>query len=141
MCLTVKKGCKPKIAKKDITCWKAVTEGVGCWYPVWYNQYSYPYNETCNAMKCRQKVLTNLYVIDQWNEIDEGLHAFRNLYGILYALISESYIPVDDMFDFKICIIPEGAEYCKGTHGQIVTTQMIVFSSFKEYLKYKSKKK
>ena len=138
MCLTVKKGCKPRIAKKDITCCKAVTEGVGCWYPVWYEQYSYPYNETCNAMVYQQKVLTNLYV-DQWNEINEGLHGFRNLYGILYALISKRYIPVNDIFDFKICIIPKCAEYCKGAHGQIVATQMIVFSSFKEYLKYKFK--
>ena len=130
MCLIVKLGCKPEIARKDIVCWKRV--GTKClqgnWMPVIFaNSYrTFPLNRVATALKDDKEPISHL-------EIDELGYAETIDYG--FHANTKFFTP-----DHKICVIPAGAEYCLGTDNEIVVTQIIVFDTYMDYIWYRLKK-
>ena len=147
MCLRVKKGCRPEIAKKDITTWKYVVDTFNVnrsWKPVFRGGYL-PYDEPVTAEewneRCDRVPVSKLHVREyasvKYGEIFTGFHSLRNLWGVFNMLGVLGHMR---QYSLKWCIIPKGAEYCKGTHGEIVSTGIIVFRSFSNYLNHKRTK-
>ena len=154
MCLTVKKGCKPEIAEKDILCFKIVRE---CSRETWIPYYigliddrtMFSYNTVINAKKISYpnpptvEIISDIKHLEVCNLVPEdiyssvktiynGFHSNRNFLSACFYNIRGS---------IKLCIIPKGAEYCLGDNHDIVSTQLMVFSNLKEYIKYKLRKK
>ena len=142
MCLTLKKS-RTDIAKRNIVCWKVVNpiEDVVPlqWLPKQISYTgAYEFNKVCRA---RKNEGSGVITLDKWTlrEIDcleikhqegfliieEGFHAYRT-----YKKAKSSGL------DFYPCIIPRGSEYGLGVYDDIVSTRIIVFSSFIKFLKY-----
>jgi len=163
MCLTVKEGCKPEIAEKDILCFKIVREcSMETWRPYYisigykklatidkYKMMTFPYNIVINAKKISYpnpptvEIISDIKHLEVCDLVPEGIyssvetiyngfHSNRNFLSACFHNIGGS---------IKLCIIPEGSEYCLGDDHDIVSTQLIVFSNLKEYIKYKLGKK
>ena len=152
MCLTLKKS-STDIAKRNIVCWKVVDPIKDSVPPQWLPKQisdtgAYEFNKVCKARKYRSEVMVPvkesvrksrgvskkvLREIDRLEikrqdgllTIEEGFHAFR---GYKKAKASG--------FKFYPCIIPKGSEYGLGVYEDIVSTRIIVFSSFLGFLKY-----
>ena len=132
MCLETKKK-KVSIAKRDIIVFKSVigkNNGDNTWRGPFFSEVSFPLNEVVTAKDYFSKDIDHL-VLDQHGEnaklscIYRGFHSRR----FLWCLRSDN-----------ICIIPKGSEYCRGLNGEVVSKEIIVFSSYKEYFRYKWKK-
>jgi len=167
MCLTVKRGCKPEIAEKDILCFKIVREcSRKTWIPHYISIINYrmmfSYNTVINAKKISYphppsvtgtgyyeletpvvEIISDIKHLEVCNLVPEdiyssvetiynGFHSNRGFLSACFHNIGGS---------IKLCIIPKGAEYCLGDNHDIVSTQLIVFSNLKEYIKYKLRKK
>lgn len=65
-----------------------------------------------------------------YNEIHEGIHAY-------YDKKKADLISTGFQRTKHYAIIPKGCEYYLGTKGDIVSTEMIIFETKKDYLKYK----
>ena len=134
MCLLTKH--KIRLAKRDITVTRTViklTENTWCGY--FYSYTDFLFNEIVTARTIDGKEITNLIQTptccdSSWYTIEEGFHSKRILDPLDYNCIPIEYI----------CIIPKGSEYCYGINSEVVSTKIIVFSSYKEYFKYKWKK-
>lgn len=128
MCLFVKRGCHPEIASKDIVCWKRVgTKHLhGKWVPVIFtgSYRTFPLNKVATALKDDKEPISHLEIDEVFETIDYGFHA-ETKFGTL---------------GYNICIIPTGAEYCLGINNEIVATQMIVFDTYTNYIRYALKK-
>jgi hypothetical protein len=126
MCLIVKEGCKPEIARKDITCWKRVVTKLlyGNWMPVIFAGIyrTFPLNKVATALKDYKEPISHLEIEEAWDlkTIDYGFHAKTKFVNLNY----------------NICVIPAGAEYCLGTDNEIVATQIIVFDTYANYIRY-----
>ena len=130
MCLITKN--KVRVAQRDITVFRDVrvlTKNTWCGWI--YDRVDFPFNEVVTARKFNNSLevyeeinhLNPEYInITKLYYIDEGFHSYR--------LNSSSHI----------CIIPKESEYCYGKRGKVVSKDIIVFSSYKEYFKYKWKK-
>lgn len=136
MCLFVKYGCKIEVAQEDITCYKIVRRRPDA-YCSWASVFRWtvqPCNEVVQARDDSlgwQPVVEHLDVLS--NTIHAGLHAYITME------LAERAINIEEMcdnWDVYWSVIPKGAEYCLGINGDIVATQMIVFSSAEEYTKY-----
>lgn len=154
MCLTLKKS-STDIAKRNIVCWKVVDPIKDSVPPQWLpkrinNTGAYEFNKVCKARKIgwsevmapvkesvrksrgvSKKVLREIDHLEIKQQegfltIEEGFHAFRG-----YKKAKSS-----GYFDFYPCIIPKGSEYGLGVYDDIVSTRIIVFSSFIKFLKY-----
>ena len=129
MCLIVKPGCKPEIARKDIVCWKRVRTSLpyGNWMPVIFLDCykTFPLNKVATALKDDKEPISHLEIDEAWDleTIDYGFHANTKF-----------------STDNNICVIPAGAEYCLGEGNEIVATQIIVFGTYMNYLLYVLKK-
>lgn len=150
MCLTIKQGCKPEIATKDIHCYKYVNpcgrNGVDGWKGLFeYSNRIYPWNVLITAEK--ETWLFNggeysytpiehleLMVNQMPNRRDSTLIHQIIAYGF-HAHIAKIHGRHHD------CIIPAGTEFCYGDSGDIVATNMIVFHKKRDYWKYILKKK
>lgn len=149
MCLTLRKS-STDIAKRNIVCWKVVDPIKDSVPPQWLPRRiedtgAYEFNKVCKARKYRSEVMVPvkesvrksskrvLREIDRLEikqqdgllTIEEGFHAFR---GYMKAKASG--------LNFYPCIIPKGSEYGLGVYDDIVSTRIIVFSSFIKFLKY-----
>lgn len=158
MCLTLKKP-STDIAKRNIVCWKVVNPIKDSVPPQWLPKYindtgAYEFNKVCKARKIvwswsevivpvsgekasvrksreiSKRVLGEIDSLeiklqDDLLTIEGGFHAFRT-----YRRAKSSG------FKFYPCIIPKGSEYGLGIHSDIVSTRIIVFSSFLGFLKY-----
>ena len=134
MCLTVKEGCNPEIAQKDIVCYKIVDDYIKGWKPCIFAsgaRYSYPYNKVLTAESyingeihpIKHLKAYKFYVTGR-RKIEEGFHAYcKKTFAYMY-----------------LCIIPKGTEYCLGEENEIVAVNMIVFRSVLDYCWYKIKK-
>lgn len=123
---------KPQIAKKDIVCYKSVRQGVGFWFGPFFG-HDQPYNKLLTAKRTTGfneyediKCLTIL----EGGRIYEGYHSHSEYKEKYY----ENY---HIALTTKICVIPKGAEYCKGFTDELVSTHIIVFENKKEYKKYR----
>lgn len=152
MCLILRKS-STDIAKRNIVCWKVVDPIKDSVPPQWLPKNiedtgAYEFNKICNARKLvrmapvsgerasvrksggvSKRVLREIDRLEIKRQeghltIEEGFHAFR---GYKKAKSSN--------FKFYPCIIPKGSEYGLGVHD-IVSTRIIVFSSFIKFLKY-----
>lgn len=130
MCLFVKKGCKPEIASKDITCWKRVRTSLpyGNWMPAVFtgSNRTFPLNKVATALKDDKEPISHLEIDEAWDleTIDYGFHANTKF----------------STPGYNICIIPTGAEYCLGIDNEIVATRMIIFGTYANYIMYVLKK-
>lgn len=136
MCLNLRKS-STDIAKRNIVCWKVVDPIKDSVPPQWLPKCiedtgAYEFNKICNARKIewrgkRLKEIDRLEIKRQDGHltIEEGFHAFR------------TYTEAKSLgFKFYPCIIPKGSEYGLGINSDIVSTRIIVFSSFIKFLKY-----
>lgn len=153
MCLTLRKS-STDIAKRNIVCWKVVDPIKDSVPPQWLPKNiedtgAYEFNKICNARKIGwmapvsgekasvrksrgvgKRVLREIDHLEIKRQdglltIEEGFHAFRT-----YKKARASN------FKFYPCIIPKGSEYGLGVYSDIVSTRIIVFSSFIGFLKY-----
>ena len=143
MCLITKKK-NVSIAKRDKTVFKAIRRHIidnhpNLWTGPFYKKVYFPFNEVVTARDFYGREIDHLqllegdgyyYPIGSDRYIEEGIHSCR------VYLLSLIYL---DCYS-KICVIPEGSEYCCGKDGEVVSTKIIVFSSYKEYFKYRWKK-
>ena len=135
MCLTTNKK-KVSIAKRDKTVFKWIggdkKTSSTTWVGPIYDCVDFPFNEIVTAKDSHGKEIDHLqlrlYYQPGYGYIEEGIHSYR-IYSLKYL---DSY--------HKICVIPKGSEYCYGVGGEVVSKEIIVFSSFKEYFRYKWKK-
>lgn len=152
MCLYVKEGCKPEIAKEDIVCWKIV-----CKYNDYKNRWCGPfyggiykqrYNRILNAKGInvlRRGNITHLEPIGDASgeqRINEGFHAIVDTTSEVRVRIQEKFTTLQPAADypFRKAIIPKGAEYCLGNSFDIVGTHIIVFRdelSYKMYCRFR----
>lgn len=137
MCLIVKEGCEPEIAKKDIVCYKLVGS---CGDYGWESIYN-----------CSEHTF-------KWNEVETARNRFYNRINDCWKEFTIQHLNVDargrinagfharlekiDSNDVKerICIIPAGTEYCFGSYNEVVAVQMIVFRTYLDYYMYRLKK-
>lgn len=98
MCLVIKEGQEPKIAKRNITVFKVLKRSG--------NFYRTPYEEF--LVKPGDKLESNLHIHN--NKIYYALHSFRTLAGASKCV---SYGAYDDRQIFR-CTIPKGAIYYNG---------------------------
>ena len=133
MCLVTDKK-KTSIAKRDITVFKSVVSNKDNtrWHGPIYDEFSFPFNEIVTA-KDRHNI-----EIDSLDLKDSKFNA--NRYYINEGLYSTSSIFINSSDHICICIIPKGSEYCRGYYSEMVSLKIIVFSSYKEYFKYRWKK-
>ena len=149
MCLTLRKS-STDIAKRNIVCWKVVDPIKDSVPSQWLPKHiedtgAYEFNKICKARKFgwpeviatgsgrNKSVKRVLREIDRLEikrqdghlTIEEGFHAFQTYKK------AKSF-----NFKFYPCIIPKGSEYGLGDHCDIVSTRIIVFSSFIKFLKY-----
>ena len=133
MCLITKKK-KVSVAKKDIRVFKSVIgkdNGDNTWRGPLYSEISFPFNKVVTAKDSFSREIDHL-VLKKDDEnaklsyIQQGFHSSNNIFWRL---------PSDN-----ICIIPKGSEYCRGLKGEVVSREIIVFSSYKEYFQYRWKK-
>ena len=103
MCLELKKYSKPKIAKKDIICYKALLkldDGI----------LRTPYQNS--PIKIGEIYQSN--IINKNCKIEIGIHSFENIEDIL-RWVNRCYLSIylERLLKVK-CIIPKGAKYYKG---------------------------
>ena len=158
MCLTLK-NFSTDIAKRNIVCWKVVDPIKDSVPPQWLPKRiedtgAYEFNKVCKARKIEwsegmapvrglvkkskgvgKRVLREIDHLEIKRvgqegllTIEEGFHAFQT-----YKDAKSSYFK---FYPFYPCIIPKGSEYGLGIFNDIVSTRIIVFSSFMKFLKY-----
>ena len=113
-------GFKPEIAQEDITCWKTVNMlGDDKWIaPVRCTHHNYDKVLTaCDKLRV-ESFYTGSRILNYIIEV--GFHAYTNIDDAEYKI---------NIFKTRTlvkCTIPKGAEYCLGTHNEIVANKMIV---------------
>lgn len=125
MCLIVEKDCKIEVAEKNIPVLKLTNkaETPDTWTaPLIRTKHKF--NEVLVACEHLQAVNKDWAGPKGGLVIEQGFHAYRK--------DSPNII-------LNPAIIPEGAEYCFGTDGEIVSNKLIVFSNEEEAKKYVSK--
>ena len=138
MCLITNKK-EVSIAKRDKTVFKWIiskNNNDNTWTGPIYSHVDFPFNEIVTAKDSHGKEIDHLQLHqnsfrpdDEYDMyIEEGMHSCR--------IRSLEFI----YRHRKICIIPKGSEYCCGLHDEVVSTKIIVFSSCKEYFRYRWKK-
>lgn len=109
MCLMVKRGCHPEITQEDITCWKVVDDWDETKWMALVRGTLHKYDEVLTA--CDKL----------------SVEAWRDTLGILNYVIEEGFHAyISKTHTLVKCTIPKGAEYCLGTHNEIVSNKMIV---------------
>ena len=134
MCLYTK-DVEPRIARRNIRVWKEVSwfSRNSMWVPpiysyageLEYNKILAPYNLLSNEKVQHLKVILDKDYFSGMEEmrIEQGFHAYRKIkHGEL---------------TLKIAIIPRGYEYCVGLDNDIVSSQIIVFKDFWDYIKWR----
>lgn len=110
MCLYVKEGCKPEIAKEDIKCWKVVVDWDKTRWMAPCIRTFHKYGKELTG--CERLKLEN------WERLDfKGVVINKGFHGYTSREEAEDNIPpVSYRKDWKVtkCVIPKGAEYCMG---------------------------
>lgn len=129
MCLLVKDGCKIEIAQNNIKVYKLVQKHRNYWNPKYSPQIHirFKYKEPITALDEYLNPIKKLNIRypDLYGEIYEGFH----------SRVNKSSLDSTN----TICIIPKGSEICYGDFNSIVSTQLIVFKNYFQYLMYKLK--
>jgi len=145
MCLALRKYSKVRVARFPKLVWKIVQitdkdDWVGP-----FQKYNYHKFEEClraeeitanGTVPIKRLIITENYFGDK--VINYGFHAFRSFY--------EAKSKVSVFIEYRNferglnlvavpCIIPKGAEYCKGKYCEIVSTDIIVFKNFRDLIK------
>lgn len=136
MCLYVKEGCKPEIAKKDIVCYKIVDDWGRYWKPIYAcgTEYAYSYNKVLTA---ESFIMGKTYPIQHLEMKD-----YKGWENKIRKIINEGFhARCNSKYNWSnICVIPKGTEYCLGDDNEIVAVNMIVFRSVLGYCWYRIKK-
>lgn len=150
MCLTVKSGEVARKASHNILVKKIVKPIKSIplqWVPICIsNTGAYEFNKVLQARYVGEngkleyvwKLGIRLFIDNagEWYKIEEGFHSFG-----LFSYIRGGYRDIYKNGD-AVCylaVIPRGSEYAKGNNGDIVSTKIIVFSSFRQYILWKLK--
>ena len=139
MCLLLKKGSNILKAERKIICWKIVkkikeNKDILQWVPYFVSdQGAFQFNVPVEARKIEDGKLIEIKHLESIYDkgdlvVIEGFHAKRKLRYHYLPLLGENF-PC-------ICIIPKSSEYAIGEYGDIVSTQIIVFSSIWKFLRY-----
>lgn len=139
MCLQVKWGCRPRIAKSDIVCYKVVeaTMSENRWRSV-FRCTEEPYDTPIEARNDSAKgfpLIGKLTVCR--GTIHAGLHAFVSEDRAVYGMRSWG-IGASGLCRVRRAVIPKGAEYCYGMENDVVANRMIVFGSDEAFSEYVS---
>lgn len=123
MCLTVKSGCKIEIAKNPIAVYRMYNKHGFIfnrrWGPsIWETSKRWKYNKLIKS--CEHLTIQGNNMVGQF--IGPGFHS--------HLVKNDSNINA---------IIPIGSEYCLGEFNEIVSNQIIVFSSKRHLKKYLSR--
>lgn len=128
MCLRLKNNCKtPLIANKDIIVYKVGYVEVSykyfnlikihCFRPYCYQSFIYYKNKKTPKITLK---------VDKNNDVNEGYHAWLNLYEAQYSCRQcNDYI----IGQFKI---PKGSECYLGTNNDIVSNQIIYLGIYEQ---------
>ena len=164
MCLFIKKGCTPTKATAPIRGWKLVTQVSETEWRSIIRDSTHKFNEVIQAEYDENYLTYSLGLSTETRKvpleqlkphyihlgvgcdpevIEAGLHAVRDIRGV-FLIYTRYKWNTDNLFTkeqkrmMKLVpvVIPEGAEYCLGEDGEIVSTQMIVFDSYGSYKKY-----
>lgn len=132
MCLTAKDRII-LIAEKDILVYKTVFDKHGEWTGIFFNN-RYKYNTVVRAERFilfgGNKRIKHL-CFSYYDSVNEGFHAYR---------IKKKHFYMRDYTEMKRAIIPKGSEYVIGNENDIVSSDIIVFRTNKDYVKYRINK-
>ena len=130
MCLVVEKRIRKKIAETDILVYKCLEKKNGNYYTPFQNV-----NIFFDNGKCVMEKIPNIVPkrVNGRREIEKGLHSF---YKKTPANTLSAYFPRTEIY---YAMIPKGSEYYIGINGEIVSNNLIVFETQKDYQKYKKK--
>ena len=129
MCLVVEKGTNKRKAKTDILVYKCLDYFCDnyCtpfyYFPVYFEEG-----------KCVLKVKHFSYnYVEKVISVEEGIHSF---YLEWCAQNVVTTFHEEDGTEKHYAIIPKGANYYIGNDGDVVSTELIVFETEKDYKKY-----
>ena len=130
MCLYVPRDENIRIANEDMTVYKYIQKCSHDWIPIYFPRQYFPYNTILTARNIEGNSIEHLHILvyqgfNTVREINEGFHSF---------IPKTSFIKPNPN---AICIIPKGSEYCLGQNSDIVSTNLIVFKTKLDYLRYK----
>ena len=139
MCLVLEEGESVRVARKNILVkkWIRPIQNSNSWVPVLMSEIGkLEFNKVLKAKRLdsgmRLVDLERLRVEGVYPPyVESGFHSYR-----LFARFTPFFIGTK-----YYAVIPKGSEYAKGCASDIVSTQIIVFSSLLEYLKWKIQKK
>ena len=130
MCL-VTSSINPKIAKKDITCYKVVRSFK--WFPViWKSAWGFSKKNYLFNKKITEKVPFDVRYSDSFESgcaiHGGGFHSFNNKDIDDYKQKLDSCFKLSPFWKFEICrcTIPVGTEYYNGICNDIVSKSIIV---------------
>lgn len=134
MCLNlINKDAKPQKVTEPITCYKVLRLKDDKLYSYHHTEYQWEIGKV-HASHLRKDRLIKT--------VSRGLHSFKNLFSTIYPIQDTSYPCVAVK-----CIIPEGAKYYVGKHGdnlegyasdklipiEIITPEEVLSKFYKEY--------
>lgn len=144
MCLFPKE--QRKIAEKPITVFKVIGKEkkylfglIKRWYsPVYETEVPRKYGKIligCKNLDIKQN-------LGGENYIEAGYHTYESqvkaldffAYNWYWSRILDSF--ACDWSQIKPGLIPRGAEYCEGEHGDLVSNQLILFENLEKLEKY-----
>ena len=128
MCMIVKEGCKPEIAKEDIVCYKIV--GYSSDETEWRAIFRDTFHKYDTVLDIHNPLSVKTWTEARganrlnigWMYIEEGFHAYSTLRQVNFEYDRRD-IPGELIAK---CTIPKGAMYCYGTNDRIVANKMIV---------------
>ena len=129
MCLIVEKGTNKRKAKTDILVYKCLDNNYGnyctpyMYFPVYFEDGKYVLKVKHFSYNNDKKVVI----------VEEGIHSF---YLEWCAQDVVTTFHEADGTEKHYAIIPKGANYYIGNDGDIVSTELIVFETKKDYDKY-----
>lgn len=138
MCLIVEKGTNKRKAKADILVYKCLDECIEryCtpfrYFPVYFEKGKCVLNVKHFTYRKYRKVINSNYIVNEFR-VEGGIHSFRNEWGAL-KLVKDFH--EKDGTNKHYAIIPKGANYYIGDKGDVVSTELIVFETKKDYKEY-----
>ena len=129
MCLIVEKGTNKRKAETDILVYKCLDCSCGLHYTPYQNFPVYFKNGKC--------VMTTPHFSYERNGyrtiVKEGIHSFYRKIKAECVELSYNYCFGTRM---HYAIIPKGTKYYIGTAGDVVSTELIIFKTEKDYNNY-----
>ena len=135
MCLIVEKGTNKRKAKANILVYKCLDECRGN-YCTPYQYFPVYFEEGKCVLKVKhftyRNVINSNYIVNEIR-VEGGIHSFYKEWAAL-RVVNDFH--EKDGTDKHYAIIPKGANYYIGVEGDVVSTELIVFETKKDYNNY-----